>query len=97
MYTCIQGLDKVLGVSIITDSGINLDHTFIISKLDLRLENFQVRKEREEYIDFQGIINIPVQNNLVTMTHLLMRMCIKEQISHYMHNSMISCNKFLKI
>ncbi len=57
MYTCIQGMEKITGISIINDTGICSDHSLIISKIDLGIEKFQVSKEREERIDFKRIMN----------------------------------------
>jgi hypothetical protein len=60
MYTCDQGLGKILGISLINDTGINSDHVLMLNKIDLGIEKFKVTKEREERIDFRRIMNIPV-------------------------------------
>ena len=44
-YTCIQGMEKVTGITIVKDTGINSDHDLVISKLDLGIEKFQVSNE----------------------------------------------------
>jgi len=60
MYTCDQGLGKILGISLINDTGINSDHVIVLNKIDLGIEKFKVTKKREERIDFRRIMNIPV-------------------------------------
>jgi hypothetical protein len=56
MYTCIQGLEKITGISIINDSGISSDHALIIiSKINLGIEQFQISKEKEEHINYKKI------------------------------------------
>jgi hypothetical protein len=60
MYTCQQGIQKVKGISIVADSGVNSDHSLIVSKLDLGVTKFQVSKEKKERIDFKSIMNIPI-------------------------------------
>jgi hypothetical protein len=45
MYTYTQGLGKNMGLSIITDSGINSVHSLIISKIDLGIEKFSNQKK----------------------------------------------------
>ena len=57
--TCSQGMEKVTGISIINDTGINSDHVLVISKIDLGIKNFEIRKEHEERIDYKSIMNIP--------------------------------------
>ena len=60
MYACKQGLQKITGISIVHDSGINSDHRLVINKIDLGMEEFQISKDKEERIDFRSIMNIPV-------------------------------------
>jgi hypothetical protein len=60
MYTYLQGLEKITGISIINDSGISTDHALIISKINLGIEQFQISKEKEERINYRKIMNIPV-------------------------------------
>jgi len=48
MFVCNQGLNKITGVNIVLDSGINSDHDLIISKIDLGMEDFVISKEKEE-------------------------------------------------
>jgi hypothetical protein len=61
MYACSQGLEKVLGMTIINDSGISSNHALIISKIDLGIDNFEISKEKEERFNFKSIMNIPVK------------------------------------
>lgn len=49
MYACSEGIEKVMKISII-----------ILSNIDLGLKKFEVRKEKEERIDFKRILSIPV-------------------------------------
>jgi hypothetical protein len=60
MYTCKQGLQKITGISIVKDLGVASDHSLIVNKIDLGIENFHVSKDKEERIDFRQIMNIPV-------------------------------------
>eukprot|EP00590_Aulacoseira_subarctica_P005294 CAMPEP_0172416722 /NCGR_PEP_ID=MMETSP1064-20121228/3216_1 /TAXON_ID=202472 /ORGANISM="Aulacoseira subarctica , Strain CCAP 1002/5" /LENGTH=1681 /DNA_ID=CAMNT_0013154579 /DNA_START=343 /DNA_END=5384 /DNA_ORIENTATION=- len=60
MYSLQAGLEKILGISIIQDSGILSDHDLVISSLDLGIEHYLPNKEKEERIDFKSIMNIPV-------------------------------------
>ena len=60
MYTCTKGLDKLTGISIVTDTGVYSDHDLIITKMDLGIEPFVIDKSKEERIDFKRIMEIPV-------------------------------------
>ena len=60
-YTCLEGLTKITGTTIIRDSGVSSDHDMVISKIDLGIRQFQISKDREERINFRQIMNIPVQ------------------------------------
>ena len=57
-YTCLEGLAKVNGITIIRDSGISSDHDLVISKIDLGIKQFQISKDREERINFRQIMYI---------------------------------------
>ncbi len=61
MYACNQGLQKIMGISIISDTGINSDHLLVVSKIDLGIETHNPRDKQEERIDFRRILNIPVR------------------------------------
>ena len=61
MYTCSAGLEKITGITIISDAGINSDHAMIINKIDLGIQNFKISTKKEERIDFKRIMNIPVK------------------------------------
>jgi len=60
MFTCMQGIEKITGISIINDTGINSDHAIVITKIDLGVDNFRINNQREKRIDFRSIMNIPV-------------------------------------
>jgi len=60
MYTTPQGLPYILGITIITDTGIFSDHDLIVSKCDLGIKRFKVSEEKEERIDYRSIMNIPM-------------------------------------
>ena len=60
MYTTHPSLANILGISIISDSGIVSDHDLIISKIDLGIEQYKINTEKEERIDFKTIMKIPV-------------------------------------
>lgn len=78
MYTCNLGLEKISGISIVNKTGIHSDHELIISKIDQGTDKFEISKEREERIDFQRIMKIPV--------YIKPNDTIKELISSYMCN-----------
>jgi hypothetical protein len=61
MYACNQGLQKVMGISITSDTRINSDHLLVVSKIDLGIETHSPRDKQEERIDFRRIMNIPVR------------------------------------
>jgi hypothetical protein len=61
MYTCSAGLDKITGIIIISDAGINSDHVMVINKIDLGIQHFKMSTKKEERIDFKRIMNIPVK------------------------------------
>jgi len=61
MYACNQGLQKVMGISITSDTRINSDHLLVVSKIDLGIETHNPRDKQEERIDFRRILNIPVR------------------------------------
>jgi hypothetical protein len=56
---------KVMGLSMINDVGINLDHALIISNIELGLEKFEICRDREEKIDFRKVMNIPMQKRAI--------------------------------
>jgi hypothetical protein len=60
MFTTKHGLQFVMGITIISDTGISSDHDLIISKIDLGLKQFLLSDEKEERIDFRSILNIPM-------------------------------------
>jgi hypothetical protein len=60
MYTCHQGLERVMGIATVDDTGINSDHVLIVSNIDLGIQKFEVSTDREERIDFKRIMNIPM-------------------------------------
>ncbi len=60
MYTCHQGLERVMGIAIVNDTGINSDQMLIVSNIDLEIQKFEILTDREERIDFKRIMNIPM-------------------------------------
>jgi hypothetical protein len=60
MYACKKGLEKILGISIINDTGISSDHALVIGKIDLGTDKFETSNEHEERIDYRRIMNIPM-------------------------------------
>jgi hypothetical protein len=60
MYTSHQGLERVMGIATVNDTGINSDHMLIVSNIDLGIQKFEVSTDREERIDFKRIMNIPM-------------------------------------
>jgi len=60
MYACSEGIEKVMKIRIINDTGINSDHSLILSNIDLGLKKFEISKDKEERIDFKRILSIPV-------------------------------------
>jgi hypothetical protein len=60
MYTCHQGLERIMGIAIVNDTGINSDHMLVVSNIDLGIQKFEVSTDREERIDFRRIMNIPM-------------------------------------
>jgi hypothetical protein len=60
MYTTTQGLNYVIGITIVQDTGILSDHDMVISKLDLGIESFSISTEKEEWFNFWQIMNIPM-------------------------------------
>jgi hypothetical protein len=60
MYTCHQGLERVMGIAIVNDTGINSDHMLVVSNIDLGIQKFELSTDREERIDFKTIMNIPM-------------------------------------
>ena len=60
MFASIEGMPNVLGISIINDAGVHSDHNLVINKIDLGIKKFQISKEKEERINFQWIMSIPV-------------------------------------
>jgi len=60
MYTCHQGLERVMGITIVNDTGINSDHMLVVSNIDLGIQKFELSTDREERIDFRRIMNIPM-------------------------------------
>jgi hypothetical protein len=71
MYTCTQGLEKILGIHIIKDTGVFSDHLLVVSKIDLGIEKFDVCNEREERIDFRRLMNIPMHIKKGDIHHTL--------------------------
>ena len=63
MYSDRQGISCIVGISIITDTGIASDHDLVISKCDLGLKHFNLSNEKEERIDFRSIMNIPMMHD----------------------------------
>ncbi len=60
MYTNKQGLQYVMGITFISDTGIFSDHDLVITKCDLGLQLFKLNNAKEEGIDFRSILNIPI-------------------------------------
>jgi len=60
MYTNKQGLQYVMGITFISDTGIFSDHDLVITKCDLGLQLFKLNNAKEERIDFRSILNIPI-------------------------------------
>jgi hypothetical protein len=60
MYTCHQGLERVMGIATVNDTGINSDHMLVVSNIDLGIQKIEVLTDREERIDFRRIMNIPM-------------------------------------
>jgi hypothetical protein len=60
MYTCHQGLQRVMSIAIVNDTGINSDHMLVVSNIDLGIQKFELSADREEKIDFKTIMNIPM-------------------------------------
>jgi hypothetical protein len=48
MFTCMQGIEKITGISIKNDTGINSDHAMVITKIHLGMDNFRINNQREE-------------------------------------------------
>jgi hypothetical protein len=61
MYANHQGINCVNGISIIQDTGIPSDHDMVISKIDIGISKFEVCKDKEQRIDFQQNMNIPIR------------------------------------
>jgi len=61
IFTSIQWLEKVTGIIIIPHTGINSDHSLVISKFDLGIKDCEASKEKEERFDFKRIMNITVR------------------------------------
>jgi len=60
MYTFPSYLSCILGIIIVHDTGIYSDHNLIISKCDLKIEKYEISKQKEERIDFRQIMSIPM-------------------------------------
>jgi hypothetical protein len=60
MYTFPSYLSSILGIVIVHDTGIYSDHNLIISKCDLKIETYEISKQKEERIDFRQIMSIPM-------------------------------------
>jgi len=86
MFVCNQGLNKITGVNIVLDSGINSDHDLVISKIDLGMEDFVISKEKEEQKAFKQIMNIPMHIQAGHQHPTLMKQYIKDQTSGSMPN-----------
>jgi hypothetical protein len=44
----MQGIEKITGISIKNDTGINSDHAMVITKIHLGMDNFRINNQREE-------------------------------------------------
>jgi hypothetical protein len=60
MYTFPSYLSSNLGISIVHDTGIYSDHNLIIRKCDLKIEGYEISKQKEEQTDFHQIMSIPM-------------------------------------
>ncbi len=61
MYACSTGLQKIIGINLVPDAGINSDHALVINKIDLGIQHFNASAKKEERIDYRKIMNIPVR------------------------------------
>jgi len=61
MFTTQQGLLHITGTIIIQDTGIQSDHDMVVSKLDLGLKKFIISTAKEERVNYQLIMNIPLR------------------------------------
>ena len=61
-YTTTSGIDKVIALAILTSDavGISSDHDMVLFKLDLGIMPHTVAKEYQEKIDYNSVVNIPM-------------------------------------
>jgi hypothetical protein len=60
MYTDLQGMQHIQGITIARDTEIFSDHSLVITKMELGLKKYTISQAKEERVDYQRIMNIPV-------------------------------------
>jgi hypothetical protein len=60
MYTDLQGMQHIQGITIAHDTEIFSDHSLVITKMELGLKKYTISQAKEERVDYRRIMNTPV-------------------------------------